>query len=287
MKMIDQRLEKEAFPLDQCAEILGIDEFSLLTRIQSGQIIAGRTKSGEIVVPKNELTRLGAFEVINAHEPESSSQFPDERMGIRKSDFNRAGKTDSTHYRVPGCLEKFNHGEIESYRAAFGSIAGEFEALTELRKDLHGDGQVPASGNFEVSTSAAGHWEVLCALLNLQHSEILLCQKGSQCAVIERFQEESFYAQANGCADILMQGADSGELTANFQAAAQHTLEFMASNLVAKAQKVVWEQFPNNRPSEVMAAISERCRQAILPEQTISESLSIGQQPKITHGVRI
>jgi hypothetical protein len=124
-------------------------------------------------------------------------------------------------------------------------------------------------------------------VLNLQQSEILLCQRDGQYAIIERFQEDSLYARTNGIADILMQGNDLGELSANFRDAAQHTLEFMASNLTAKAQKVAWEQFPNNRPGEIVAAISERCRQAVIPEQAISESLTIDQQPKISRGVRI
>jgi hypothetical protein len=56
-------------------------------------------------------------------------------------------------------------------------------------------------------------------------------------------------------------GDDSRELLAAFDANAKHTLEFMASNQVATAQKVIWEPFPDQRPARLVAAISERCRQ--------------------------
>jgi hypothetical protein len=57
------------------------------------------------------------------------------------------------------------------------------------------------------------------------------------------------------------------------------TLKYMASNLTAKAQEVVWDQFSYCHPAEVMAAISDRCLQAISGEtipqnQTMPNSAS-------------
>ena len=66
------------------------------------------------------------------------------------------------------------------------------------------------------------------------------------------------------------------QLNRDFTANAQHTLEFMASNLTAKAQKIVWEQFPDHRPGHIVAAITERCHQAIANEETISQKVTRG-----------
>jgi hypothetical protein len=68
-----------------------------------------------------------------------------------------------------------------------------------------------------------------------------------------------------------MQGDRNRQLTEDFNAEARLTLEFMASNLTAKAQKIAWEQFPDHRPGRIVAAVSDRCRQAVANEETISQ----------------
>jgi len=92
-------------------------------------------------------------------------------------------------------------------------------------------------------------------------------------------------AHVNGSAQILTQGNDARQLADEFKADTKLTLEFMASNLTAKAQKIVWEQFPDHRPGHVVAAISERCHQAIANEETISESQKVRQG--FNRGMRI
>jgi len=89
---------------------------------------------------------------------------------------------------------------------------------------------------------------VRSTLLNLGQSDILLCQQQNEFTVIERFRDESPYAKANGNAEITLEGNDARQLAAAFNANTKHTLEFMASNQVATAQKVIWEQFPDHRP---------------------------------------
>jgi hypothetical protein len=108
--------------------------------------------------------------------------------------------------------------------------------------------------------------------LNLGQSEILLCRLANEFSVVERFHDESAYAKKNGGTEILLRGNHPQQLVDDFKANAHLSLEFMASNLTAKAQKVVWEQFPDYRPSQVVAAISERCRQAVSNDETISQS---------------
>ena len=102
-------------------------------------------------------------------------------------------------------------------------------------------------------------------------------QRGDEFAVIEHLPEDSPYARANGKAQILMQGQDARQLKEDFKADANLTLEFMASNLTAKAQRIIWEQYPEQRSSDIVAAISERCRQAVANEETISQSQKIDE----------
>jgi hypothetical protein len=146
---------------------------------------------------------------------------------------------------------------------------------------------VKPSPEKEICTSQLGVWQVRSTLLNLGQSDILLCQKQNDFAVMERFKDNSPYAKANGIAEILLERNDPRELAAAFNENAKHTLEFMASNQVATAQKVIWEQFPDHRPARIIAAISERCRQAVTNEETISQTQKVGQSNSNNRGMRI
>jgi hypothetical protein len=289
MQMRRERQEKDAQPIGKSASILGLDEFSLLSRIQAGDITVARAGSGEMVIPESELERLIGIPVSLWTFPgdELGTKYPDSRLGIKSREGGRTRNGDRLVYKVPDYSGRFNESEINAYRAAFGAIANEFESLIDLKRQLNLPDQAPASCDFEINTAVTERWEVRSALLNLVHGEVLLCERGNEFAIIERFQEDSSYAHGNGSAEILMRGDNPHQLIADFKANAQHTLEFMASNLAAKAQKVIWEQFPNSRPSEVMAAISERCHQAAASEQSISEGLALNEQPKIGRSTRI
>jgi len=145
-----------------------------------------------------------------------------------------------------------------------------------LRQQLEKPATVVASPEKEICTSKLGVWQVRSTLLNLGPSNILLCQKQNDFAVIERFRDNVPYAKANGIAEILLERNDPLELAAAFNANAKHTLEFMASNEVATAQRVIWGQFQEHRPERLVAAISERCRLAVSDEETISQTQSEG-----------
>lgn len=203
----------------------------------------------------------------------------DEKLGIKKAFGSlRQNGEYPAQFTVPGYGGRFSAGEMESYRAAFGAIASEVESATKVRKQLK-----DASGLFdfaeaEIESPQIGRWEIRAKLLALGKSDILLGQRADgEFAVIERFRPESLYGKLNGSAEILLQGDDPVKLNRDFTANARHTLEFMASNLTAKAQKIVWEQFPDHRPGHVVAAITERCHQAIANEETISQ--------KATHSI--
>ena len=139
----------------------------------------------------------------------------------------------------------------------------------------------------EICTSQLGVWQVRSTLLNLGQSDILLCQKQNEFAVIEQFRDNAPYAKANGIAEILLERNDPRELAVAFDENAKHTLEFMASNQVATAQKIIWGQFQEHRPARLVDAISERCRLAVSNEETISQTQAVRHSNSNNRGMSI
>ena len=77
--------ESDALTIDEAASAFGAHEFSLLSRIQMGDITAARLRSGEMVIPASELERLL---IIPVNAPAISSQdaethFSDNQLGIK------------------------------------------------------------------------------------------------------------------------------------------------------------------------------------------------------------
>jgi hypothetical protein len=50
---------------------------------------------------------------------------------------------------------------------------------------------------------------------------------------------------------------------------------------------VIWGQFPEQRPERLMAAISERCRQALADEETISQKQTVRHSNSRSRGMSI
>jgi hypothetical protein len=271
--------ESDALTIGKSASALGIHEFSLLSRVQAGDIIAARLWTGEMAIPISELERLSKLSIYSLAIPPDKPEtvLSDARLGIKRDAYSGL-KREGEHqeYSVPGGdFRRFTDSEMRGYRAAFTVIAPEFESLGVLRKQLEKPAAVVASSEKEICTSKLGVWQVRSTLLNLGPSNILLCQKRDDFAVIERFRDNVPYAKANGIAEILLERNDPLELAAAFNANAKHTLEFMASNEVATAQRVIWGQFQEHRPARLVAAISERCRLAVSDEETISQTPSV------------
>ena len=270
--------ESDALTISKGASALGVHEFSLLSRIQAGDITAARLSSGEMAVPTSEMERLSKLSIHSLAIPPDKSEtgFSDPQLGIKlgSGGLKRKGG-EPTDYSVPGYPVRFTESEIKGYRAAFGVIADEFQSLGELKKQLEKPASVVPSSEKEICTSQLGVWQVRSTLLNLGQSDILLCQKQNDFAVMERFRDNTPYAKANGGAEILLERNDPREAAAAFNENAKHTLEFMASNQVATAQRVVWGQFQEHRPARLVEAISERCRLAVSNEETISQTQSV------------
>lgn len=185
-------------------------------------------------------------------------------------------------YSVPDFIGRLTSSEYDTYKEAFGAIQEEFDSLEQIKnqiKDLTRDSGVyviPDSNflNQSVTTqhSESGDlnlkWDIRSRLLKMAHSDVLLCERltaqgKKQFAVIERYQDESPFAHANGDAHVLLVSDDASQAIHDYTARAEHTLRFMASNMVARAQTVVWERFANQNPARVIRAISERCAKAV------------------------
>jgi hypothetical protein len=277
MQMKDDVPESDALTISKSASALGIHEFSLLTRVQAGDITATRLRSGEIAIPVCEVERLSKLSIYSLAVPSDKPEtiLPDARLGIKREYYGELKRTDERQqYTVPGGDRRFTESEMKGYRAAFSVIASEFESLGELKKQLENSIPVVPSTEKEICTSQIGVWQVRSTLLNLGQSDILLCQRQNEFAAIERFRDNSPYAKANGIAEIVLERNDRRELTEAFNENAKHTLEFMASNQVATAQKVIWGQFQEHHPEQLVEAISERCRLAVSNEETISQAQS-------------
>jgi hypothetical protein len=276
MQVTQERPEDQALTTGQCAATLGLAEFSLFSRVQTGDIKAVRARSGEMLIPVGEVERLvNGF--ANKPSVPDGTILPDSILGIKTT---WGGLSYSElRYRVPGLDGLFREEELPGYRAAASAIVAPLDSIKELNRQLVGGSQSVGAG--EINMSPTERWEVRSALLTLNPGEVLLCQRGDRFSVIECFQEDSPYAKMNGNAQMLWEGNHANALAGAFKGDARLTLEFMASNLTAKAQKIVWEQYPDHRPGHIVAAITERCHEAIANEETIA------QNQKVSRGISI
>jgi hypothetical protein len=214
-------------------------------------------------------------------------------------------------YTVPDFIGRLTPAEFDTYNEAFGAIQDEFNALTKIK-----DGLKEISANPGVSMIPDGHSEesvvvpnihssgesrlnVRSYLLKLNYSDVLLCERmtneGKQFAVVERYKNGSAYAQANGNVRVLLVNNDPQQAVEDYVGQAEHTLRFMASNMVARAQTIVWERFANQSPSRVIRAISERCSKAVgeaqneiqerILERRMLKEKSIGRWQSVGRGV--
>jgi len=196
-------------------------------------------------------------------------------------------------HTVSGVQFRLTDRELASFNAALESIQGDFLEVEPARKDLNRLEQVhwdrPPREAFATVTTPEGEWKAYGQLLKPWRSEGLLCQRanGGEWAVIQRFQPHSPYAQAHGETDILLKGNDRGELMDEYMAQVRHTLRLMARNLVAKAQTVAWEQFPDDNPAKVVRALSQRCALAVENSESLKQAQVEQQSLRQSRGIPI
>jgi hypothetical protein len=196
-------------------------------------------------------------------------------------------------HAVPGVPFRLTDRELASFNTALESIKGDLLEVEPIREGLNRlekvDWNRPPREAFATVATPEGDWKAYAQLLKPSRSEILLCQKenGGEWAVIQRFQPNSHYAQGHGATEILMKGNDRGELMDEYKAQVQHTLRFMARNLAAKAQEVVWENCPDQNPGKVVRAISQRCAMAVENPKSLEQALMEKPGIRQSHGMSI
>jgi hypothetical protein len=184
-------------------------------------------------------------------------------------------------------------GQLIAYTAAFEPISPGFDELRQIQRQVdelpHTILEQPSSSPDTVATITAEgiEWRRQAQLLTLPKSAVLLCRHPTEneFAIIQRFPTDSAYAKANGQGEVLLKSAYAGHLVSEYAGRAQHTLRFMASNLVSKAQCVAFEQFPEHNPGRVMRAISERCLLAVGESLTVMEP--VRQTTRHTRGIGV
>src|SRR5438552_3433325 len=94
------KTEFEGMTIGASASFLGVHEFSLFSRIQNGEIEMIRARSGEVLIPKEEVERLAAASVATLAVSYNTG-FTDEILGIegRHGGLRRNG--ESASFRVP------------------------------------------------------------------------------------------------------------------------------------------------------------------------------------------
>jgi hypothetical protein len=195
---------------------------------------------------------------------------------------------------VPGTSQGLTDTELAAYNAAFATIERDYRQIEGIKGQLERLDRLPLekpdSKSLETVTTADGkNWNAHTVLVNLPKSEILLCHepKGDQWAVVQRQNTAGRYAQAHGEASVLLTGNSAREAVDEYSLQANHTLRFMARNLTAKAQGVVWEKYPDNNPSQVMHAISERCALAVDNPQALEQRQELDHSIKQSRGMSI
>ncbi len=194
---------------------------------------------------------------------------------------------------VPGTSERLTATELAAYNATFATIERDFKQIENIKGQLEQLGRTSFessdSKSLETVTTANGkNWNAQAVLMNLPKGEILLCREpeGNQWAIVQRLNTAGRYAQTHGDASVLLTANSAREAVDDYSSQANHTLRFMARNLTAKAQGVVWEKYPDNNPSQVVRAISERCALAVDNPQALRQEQQQAIEQKIEQGVK-
>ena len=86
MQIKNDVAESDALTIGKSAFALGVHEFSLLSRIQAGDITPARLRSGKLAIPVSELERLSKLPIYSLAMPAGKPEavLPDARLGIKR-----------------------------------------------------------------------------------------------------------------------------------------------------------------------------------------------------------
>jgi hypothetical protein len=197
-------------------------------------------------------------------------------------------------HEVPGYGARFTDTEFASYNAAFATIERDYHQIESVKKQLERLDNVrwekPDPKPFDtVATPDGSKWNAYATLLALPKSDVLLCRKpeGGEWAIIQRQKMNGPYTEKHGNAAVLLTGNTPRELVGEYVGQAEHTLRFMARNLTVQAQETVWGKYPDNNPSRVMRAISQRCALAVDNPEALQQTQTQEQSLRQSRGMSI
>jgi hypothetical protein len=194
-------------------------------------------------------------------------------------------------HTVPHYSGRLTDAENEAYQTAVASVQSELADLTTVGQALRGVenpglGTAGASGDpTEIVVGSSDPWQVRKCLVELNQSEVFLCQKGTEFAVIERFSENSRYAMANGPAEIMLTGNNERQVLQDYAQNERQTLQLLATDLTAKVRETLAAQHPDLNCRRVVEAVTRRCDYEINPTQSQAETIAPALQQ--THGIRV
>lgn len=198
------------------------------------------------------------------------------RLGNGGAVLKRSG--EPCRYCVPGFAGRLTESENRLYLEALSTVKKQLLELSEFSQQLD---KVAEWRNLEISTGAsrnglnsllttpkpAASWNVERQILKLELGSILLCSRcdgeGRDYAIIQKFLPQSLYAKAHGAVVVLAQGNDAVALVHEYVERARHTLRFMASDSVARAQEIAWKKADGRDVSRVVRAISDQFTEAV------------------------
>jgi hypothetical protein len=194
-------------------------------------------------------------------------------------------------HTVPHYSGRLTDAENEAHQTAVAAVQSELADLTTVGQALRGVenpgmGTAGASGDpTEIVVGSSDAWQVRKCLVELNQSEVFLCQKGTEFAVIERFSENSRYAMANGPAEIMLTGNNERQVLQDYAQNERQTLQLLATDLTAKVRETLAAQHPDLNCRRVVEAVTRRCDYEINPTQSQAETIAPALQQ--THGIRV
>jgi hypothetical protein len=194
-------------------------------------------------------------------------------------------------HTVPHYSGRLTDAENEAYQTAVAAVQSELADLTTVGQALRGVenpgmGTAGASGDpTEIVVGSSDPWQVRKCLVELNQSEVFLCQKGTEFAVIERFSENSRYAMANGPAEIMLTGNNERQVLQDYAQNERQTLQLLATDLTAKVRETLAAQHPDLNCRRVVEAVTRRCDYEINPTQSQAETIASALQE--TRGLRV
>jgi hypothetical protein len=194
-------------------------------------------------------------------------------------------------HNVPHYSGRLTDAENEAYQTAVAGVQSELADLTTIAQAVRavenpGVGANGTAGDpTEIGVGSGDRWQVRRCLVELNQSEVFLCQKGTEFAVIERFSENSRYAMTNGPAEIMLTGNNERQVLQDYAQNERQSLQLLATDLTAKVRETLAAQHPDQNCRRVVEAITRRCEHEINPTQSQAETIAPVLQQ--THGIRV